>query len=136
MLTIPPLITETERELLQNLIANAKRILICGHRGPDGDAVGSALGWADYLKRLGKETVVMMMNRVRDVKAMPGYKLDIVFRDGVHGIFDCNPYRDYECLPRCRTDTRNRDTDCSPKCHERHRERQYRIYSPASPSHP
>ena len=40
----------------------------------------------------------MMMNRVRDVKAMPGYKLDIVFRDGVHGIFDCNPYRDYECL--------------------------------------
>ena len=29
-----------------------------------------------------------MMNRVRDVKAMPGYKLDIVFRDGVHGIFD------------------------------------------------
>ena len=40
----------------------------------------------------------MMMNRVRDVKAMPGYKLDIVFRDGVHGIFDCNPYRDYKCL--------------------------------------
>ena len=42
----------------------------------------------------------MMMNRVRDVKAMPGYKLDIVFRDGVHGIFDCNPYRDYECLQK------------------------------------
>ena len=79
MLTIPPLITETERELLQNLIANAKRILICGHRGPDGDAVGSALGWADYLKRLGKETVVMMPNPFPDfLRWLPGIQ-DISF---------------------------------------------------------
>ena len=79
MLTIPPLITETERELLQNLIANAKRILICGHRGPDGDAVGSALGWADYLKRLGKETVLMMPNPFPDfLRWLPGIQ-DISF---------------------------------------------------------
>ena len=79
MLTIPPLITETERGLLQNLIAKAKRILICGHRGPDGDAVGSALGWADYLKRLGKETVIMMPNPFPDfLRWLPGIQ-DISF---------------------------------------------------------
>ena len=40
----------------------------------------------------------MLMNRVASVKAMPGYKLDIVFRNGERGVFDCAPYRDYECL--------------------------------------
>ena len=79
MLTIPPLITETERELLQNLIANAKRILICGHRGPDGDAVGAALGWADYLKRLGKETVIMMPNPFPDFRRWGPNIQDISF---------------------------------------------------------
>ena len=39
----------------------------------------------------------MMMNRVKEVKALSGYRLDIVFRDGKHGLFDCNPYRGY-CL--------------------------------------
>ena len=40
----------------------------------------------------------MMMNRVKTVKALPGYRLDILFRDGKKGILDCNVYRDYECL--------------------------------------
>ena len=40
----------------------------------------------------------MMMNRVKDVKALSGYRLDIVFRNGERGVFDCNPYRGYECL--------------------------------------
>jgi len=41
-----------------------------------------------------------MMNRVKTVVAMSDYRLDIVFRDGNHGIFDCRPYRDYPCLKR------------------------------------
>ena len=40
----------------------------------------------------------MLMNRVKEVVALPGYRLDIVFRNGEHGVFDCNPYKDYECL--------------------------------------
>ena len=40
----------------------------------------------------------MMMNRVKEVSAMPGYRLRITFRTGEQGVFDCNPYRGYECL--------------------------------------
>ena len=40
----------------------------------------------------------MMLNRVKNVKALPDYRLDLIFRDGKHGIFDCKQYRDYECL--------------------------------------
>ena len=40
----------------------------------------------------------MLMNRVKEVKALPDYRLEIVFRNGEHGIFDCTPYKDYECL--------------------------------------
>ena len=40
----------------------------------------------------------MLMNRVKEVRALPGFRLDIVFRNGERGIFDCGPYRGYECL--------------------------------------
>ena len=40
----------------------------------------------------------MMMNRVKTVKALPNYRLAIMFRSGEQGVFDCNPYRGYECL--------------------------------------
>ena len=31
----------------------------------------------------------MLMNRVERVKALPDYRLDVVFRNGEHGVFDC-----------------------------------------------
>lgn len=40
----------------------------------------------------------MIMNRVAKVRALPGYRLEVVFRNGERGVFDCNPYRGYECL--------------------------------------
>ena len=40
----------------------------------------------------------MLMNRVKEVSALPNYHLKITFRNGENGVFDCNPYRDYECL--------------------------------------
>ena len=40
----------------------------------------------------------MLMNRVKEVKALPGYRLAILFRNGERGIFDCMPYRNYECF--------------------------------------
>ena len=40
----------------------------------------------------------MLMNRVKQVKALPDYRLDIVFRNGERGVFDCTPYRGYDCL--------------------------------------
>ena len=40
----------------------------------------------------------MLMNRVKEVRALPGFRLSVVFRNGEHGVFDCNPYRSYECM--------------------------------------
>ena len=32
------------------------------------------------------------------VKALDGYKLDLVFADGKRGVFDCGPYMQYEFM--------------------------------------
>ena len=47
-----------EVEQLQTLIGESERIVICAHRNPDGDAIGSSLGWAGYLRSKGKEPLV------------------------------------------------------------------------------
>ncbi|MDH5492347.1 MAG: DHH family phosphoesterase [Myxococcales bacterium] len=40
------------------LIRQGRRFLLCGHRRPDADALGSALGLAAILRRMGKEAIV------------------------------------------------------------------------------
>lgn len=55
-----PLLSPHELTALQQSIANAQHILLCAHRGPDGDAVGSSLGWASYLQSLGKDVRIVM----------------------------------------------------------------------------
>ena len=36
---------------LKNLLSEKKNIVITVHRGPDGDAMGSALGYAIFLSK-------------------------------------------------------------------------------------
>lgn len=48
------LLSEEELQHLRQLIANAKNIVICAHKVPDGDALGSSLAWAEYLRSVGK----------------------------------------------------------------------------------
>lgn len=48
------------------IIQSSHRIVICAHRGPDGDAVGSSLGWAEYLTHIGKEVSIVMPNPFPD----------------------------------------------------------------------
>jgi len=40
----------------------------------------------------------MIGNRVKSVSAMPDYRLAVVFHNGERGVFDCKPYRSYECF--------------------------------------
>lgn len=63
---LPTLLTENEISTLQKYIAQSQHIVICAHRGPDGDAVGSALGWADYLQSIGKEVRIVLPNPYPD----------------------------------------------------------------------
>lgn len=48
------------------LIAVANHIVIIGHMGPDGDAMGSSLGLYHYLKGIGKNVQVIMPNLYPD----------------------------------------------------------------------
>ena len=54
------LLTAAEAEALQQLINGATRVVLTGHKSPDGDALGSSLGWAFYLRQLGKQVQVVI----------------------------------------------------------------------------
>lgn len=70
---LQPILSTKELFQLMELIKGGKKVLICGHRGPDGDAMGAALGWREYLMDLGKEVCVAMPNPCPDfLRWMPG----------------------------------------------------------------
>ena len=78
---LTPLLTDKELFSLMALIRGARRIVVCGHRSPDGDALGSALGWADYLRSLGKRADVVMPNAFPDfLRWLPG-AAQVIFYD-------------------------------------------------------
>lgn len=61
-----PLLSQEELFELMRIVQSCRRIVICAHRGPDGDAVGSCLGWAEYLTHLGKQVKVVLPNPFPD----------------------------------------------------------------------
>jgi len=44
------ILTEEQRELLLSILGNTNKAVIVGHKSPDGDALGSCLSWAGYLR--------------------------------------------------------------------------------------
>ncbi len=40
------------------------KILVTTHKNPDGDAIGSSLGWYHFLKKLGKEAKIFYRDRI------------------------------------------------------------------------
>ncbi len=44
------ILNEEEQELLLSIINESKRVAVVGHKSPDGDALGSCLSWAGYLR--------------------------------------------------------------------------------------
>lgn len=60
------ILSDAERSRLKSLIDEANNIVICCHTSPDGDAIGSCLGLADYLKNIGKTPVIIVPNKYPD----------------------------------------------------------------------
>ena len=60
------ILTEQEAATLQEMIAASQRIVICCHKSPDGDAIGSSFGWVHYLRSLGKEPKVCVPDFIPD----------------------------------------------------------------------
>lgn len=63
------------------MIAASRRIVICCHKSPDGDAIGSSLGWALYLRSLGKDPLVCIPDMMPDFLRWLPYSADIVRYD-------------------------------------------------------
>ena len=60
------ILNEAQFSQLEQLITTADNILITCHKSPDGDAIGSCLGWAEYLRMRGKEVTVIVPDQFPD----------------------------------------------------------------------
>lgn len=60
------IMTERECSQLRSLINNAETIVLCCHLNADGDALGAMLGWAEVLKAMGKEPLVVAPDQYPD----------------------------------------------------------------------
>lgn len=60
------LLSDNDLQRLRGLIAGARNTVICCHVNPDGDALGSSLGLACYLRSLGKEATVVVPDQYPD----------------------------------------------------------------------
>ena len=67
------LLTEAEVASLNTLIESSENIVVCCHKSPDGDALGSSLAWNAYLTSRGKQTNVIVPDAFPDfLKWIPG----------------------------------------------------------------
>ena len=60
------ILNEAQLSQLDQLIISADTILITCHQSPDGDAIGSCLGWAEYLRSRGKDPTVIVPDQFPD----------------------------------------------------------------------
>ncbi|PVW13521.1 DHH family phosphoesterase [Marixanthomonas spongiae] len=68
-------------EHVKKLLASPQKIVVVGHKNPDGDAVGACLGLSFFLNRLGHKTNVIMPNDFPDfLKWLPGCD-DVIIHD-------------------------------------------------------
>ena len=67
------ILTDQEAAILRETIAASHRIVVCAHKSPDGDAIGSSLGWAGYLRSLGKKVDICVPDMIPDsISWLPG----------------------------------------------------------------
>jgi len=60
------ILQEDQLAQLNQLISDAQTIIVICHKNPDGDAIGSSLGWAEYLRIKGKDPVVIVPDQYPD----------------------------------------------------------------------
>ena len=79
---LQPLLQNAALLKVVTLLKNAGKAVILGHCRPDGDAIGAALGWAEYLRHLGKQVSIVMPDPEADfLKWMPGAQHILHFSD-------------------------------------------------------
>ena len=63
---LEPIMTEGECALLRSLFHESQMVVLCCHQNPDGDALGSMLGMAEYLRQQDRETVMVVPDQYPD----------------------------------------------------------------------
>lgn len=82
------ILTDKECGLIKNLIETSEKIIVCCHVNPDGDAIGSSLGMAEYIRSYGKQPLVIVPDQFPDfLKWIPGSK-DIIRYDKHKSVAD------------------------------------------------
>lgn len=77
---MPSLLDEVQLTCLKEGLANHHRFVLVAHTSPDGDAVGSTLGLADYLKGLGKQVNIVLPNAFPEfLNWIPGASDIVIF---------------------------------------------------------
>lgn len=67
--------TETIQKIVE-AIRHSRSVLITSHEGPDGDAIGSSLGMAAFLRAIGKQVTVHLADPVPELyRFLPGAEL-------------------------------------------------------------
>lgn len=67
------LISESTAAQLRAMLDESKKVIVCVHVNPDGDAIGSALALMHVLRRLGKQADVIVPNAFPDfLRWLPG----------------------------------------------------------------
>lgn len=68
------ILTEEQLQSLRDIIDNCHKAVVVGHKSPDGDAVGSTLAWAEFLRQQGKEATVAWPDQAPDfLQWIPGF---------------------------------------------------------------
>ena len=60
------ILSDDQLAQLSQLISGAQNIIITCHTNADGDAIGSSLGWAEYLTAQGKDVTVIVPDQFPD----------------------------------------------------------------------
>lgn len=74
------ILTKERAEELKTLLRNSRKIVLTCHQNPDGDALGSVLGFAEFLREMGKVPIVVLPDQYPDFfKWMPTLEKAIRF---------------------------------------------------------
>ena len=60
------ILSSDQLALMDQLISDAQTVLVVCHKSPDGDAIGSSLAWAEFLRQRGKDATVMVPDQYPD----------------------------------------------------------------------
>lgn len=96
--SLTPILDGKELLQLMGILRQARRVVVCGHNGPDGDAIGSAIAWAEYLKHLGKHVTVVMPSPCPDFLFwLPGARQIIFYNQDTSRATDAIAAADLTC---------------------------------------